>query len=102
MTTGLICKYNICGDFDPSKKILIVDDIISTGDTLCNAIDVLKSKGAKQIYILCGHIENNKYNKRLYEYDCVKKIFSTNSLKKVGSKKLKLFDVKEIVYERQN
>ena len=102
INTGLICKYNICGNFDPSKKFLIVDDIISTGDTICSAVELLKSNGVKNIYILCGHIENNKYNKRLLGYDCVKYIYSTNSLKKLGNKKLKLFDVREIVYGEQN
>ena len=102
LNTGLICKYNICGEFEPSKKFLIVDDIISTGDTICSAVELLKSYGVKNIYILSGHIENNKYNKRLLEYDCVKNIYSTNSLKKIGGKKLKLFDVREIVYGEKN
>lgn len=96
--TGLIVKQQMIGKIDPTKKILVVDDIISTGDTIVNILDELCLQGAKQIYIMSGHIENNKYNHRLFEFENVQKIYSTNSLRKIGTKKLKLFDVKELVY----
>ena len=78
---------------------MIVDDIISTGDTIVNIVKYLSKKGIKDIYILSGHIENNKYNKRLEKAKNVKKIFSTNSLKKQENKKLKLFDIRNIIYK---
>lgn len=96
--TGLIVKQKIIGKVDINKKILIVDDIISTGDTIVNIIEYLTTQGANEIYVLSGHIENNKYNKRIEEFSCVKKIFSTNSLKKRGNKKIKLYDIREIIY----
>ena len=34
------------------KKILLVDDIMTTGSTLLTSIDLLRSKGAKTIEIL--------------------------------------------------
>ena len=96
--SGLIVKHEIVGNVDTSRKIVIVDDIISTGDTLVNIIDELNRLGAEKIYILSGHIENNKYNRRIFEYSSVKEVFSSNSLKKKSFKKLKLFDVKEMFY----
>ena len=98
INTGLICKYDIMTDFDASKKVLIVDDIISTGDTLCEAVDKLTQKGVQEIYILCGQIENNKYNNRIIKYPNVKHLYSTNSLKKRRTKKMTLFDVRKVVY----
>ena len=100
--TGLIIKQEIVGNLKDCKKILIVDDIISTGDTIINIVDYLKKLNIKEIYIMSGHLENNKYNKRLEQIDEIKTIYSTNSLKKKGNKKIHLFDVKEIIYGKEN
>ena len=95
METGLIVKHNIVGEV--KGKVVIVDDIISTGDTIVNIIDKLCELGVKEIYVLAGHIENNKYNRRILSYGNVLKVYSTNSLKKRGNRKMKLFDVKDII-----
>lgn len=98
--TGLIVEHKIIGDIHGCKKAIIIDDIISTGDTIVNVIETLEKNGIKEIYVLSGHIENNKYNNRLYEFESVKKVFSTNSLKKKSNnKKLKLYKVEELFYE---
>lgn len=99
LVSGLITKQEIVGKIKPDKKVLIVDDIISTGDTIVNIVEYLKMQNVKQIYILCGHIENNKHNQRLQNYDIVKMMYSTNSLKKKEDKKIKLFNIREIIYE---
>ena len=93
--TGLIVKHSIVGKV--KGKAIIVDDIISTGDTIVNIIDKLLEIGEKEIYVLAGHIENNKYNKRIMNYDNVWMVYSTNSLKSRGNRKLKLFDVRGII-----
>ena len=95
LETGLIVKHNIVGEV--KGKVVIVDDIISTGDTIVNIIDKLCELGVKEIYVLAGHIENNKYNRRILSYGNVLKVYSTNSLKKRGNRKMKLFDVKDII-----
>ena len=102
LETGLIVKQEIIGNIDISKKIVIVDDIISSGDTIVGIVEYLKELGAKEIYVLSGHIENNKSNKRLEQFDEVKMIFSTNSLKKRGTKKIKIFDCGEVYYGKRN
>ncbi len=45
---------NIIGEVD-GRNILIVDDIVDTAGTLCNAADALKENGAKEIYVACTH-----------------------------------------------
>jgi phosphoribosylpyrophosphate synthetase len=62
-----------------------------------NIIDKLSELGVKEIYVLAGHIENNKYNKRILNYPNVLKVYSTNSLKRKGNRKLRLYDVKDII-----
>ncbi len=37
------------------RDVLIVDDIISSGNTIIKAIEVLKRHGAKDIYVGCAH-----------------------------------------------
>lgn len=98
LETGLIIKHEIVGNIDSGRKAVIVDDIISTGDTIVNIIEELIRIGFEKIFVLAGHIENNKYNKRIFTYDAVKKAYSTNSLKKRSIKKLKLYDVRKIKY----
>jgi len=97
--SGLIVKHKIVGNIDVNSKIVIVDDIISTGDTVVNIIEELTRLGVKNIYILSGHIENNKYNKRILSFSNVIRVYSTNSLKKKSNnKKLKLYSVKGLIY----
>lgn len=45
---------NIIGDVT-GKNILIVDDLIDTAGTLCNAVEALQSNGAKEIFAACTH-----------------------------------------------
>lgn len=96
--TGLIESYEIMGDITGAKNVIIVDDIISTGDTILLAMENILKKSNCNIYIVCGHFEKNKYNKRLF---CVKnlvKIYSSNSLIKSSfNSKLKLFDIKKLL-----
>lgn len=96
-STGLINSYKLVGKISPNQKILIIDDIISSGDTICEILNLLKNYN-NEIYILCAHLEKNKFNKRLSENAQVKKIFASNSLTKRQSKKTKLYSIKEIIY----
>ena len=96
--TGLIEKHEIVGELKGKTKVLIVDDIISTGDTIINIVDYLTKQNVKEIFVLSGHFEKNKYNKRLFQHKNVVKVYSTNSLTKKQNRKLKLFDIKELIY----
>jgi len=45
---------NVIGDVK-GKNILIVDDLVDTGGTLCNAAAALKEHGAAEVYAACTH-----------------------------------------------
>ena len=37
------------------KNILIVDDLVDTAGTLCNAVEALRKAGAASVYAACTH-----------------------------------------------
>jgi ribose-phosphate pyrophosphokinase len=45
---------NIIGDVH-DKNILIVDDLIDTGGTMCNAVEALLNAGANKVFAACTH-----------------------------------------------
>lgn len=45
---------NIIGDVK-GKKVILVDDMIDTAGTICNAARALEENGAKEIYACCTH-----------------------------------------------
>lgn len=83
-------------DKDLSKKdILIVEDMISTGETLLKAVKLLKKNGANEIYCISTHglfVKNTK--EKLLKSD-IKKIFVTNSLPVKSSKQIQVRKIEE-------
>jgi ribose-phosphate pyrophosphokinase len=62
------------------RNILIVDDIVDTAGTLCNAAAALKKHGARDIYVACTHpILSGQAIERLKE-SSIKKIVVTDSV----------------------
>ena len=45
---------NVIGDVK-KKTCIIIDDIIDTAETLCNAADALKKQGAQKVYAYISH-----------------------------------------------
>ena len=97
--TGLVTSYELIGEINNKQKVIIIDDIVSSGDTIIECLNKIKNYTNQKVYIICGHFENNPYNKRLFEINKLEKIFSSNSLRKKGNKILKLLDIKELIYE---
>ncbi|MDZ7294932.1 MAG: ribose-phosphate pyrophosphokinase [candidate division KSB1 bacterium] len=46
--------HTIIGDV-AGKNVMLVDDIVDTGNTLCESARFLKNRGAKEVYALCTH-----------------------------------------------
>jgi ribose-phosphate pyrophosphokinase len=49
-----IANMTVIGDVD-GKDVVLIDDIIDTGGTLCKAASMLTEKGAKSVRALCCH-----------------------------------------------
>lgn len=83
-----------------SSNVVIVDDILDTGGTLLACCEILKSRGAKNIYIFVTHglFTGNKWQ-NLFNLN-VKKIYCTDSIPSVNdlrSEKIKILSIKTIL-----
>ncbi|MDD4774914.1 MAG: ribose-phosphate pyrophosphokinase [Syntrophomonas sp.] len=45
---------NVIGEVE-GKSVILIDDIIDTAGTVCNAADVMMDKGAKEVFVCCTH-----------------------------------------------
>ena len=93
---------NIVGDVK-NKTCVIVDDIIDSGGTIFNAAQVLKDKGAKEVYVYITHavLSGNAVEK--IEKSQIKKLITTdtidNSKKIKSSKKIETISIAPIMSE---
>ena len=100
--TGKIVKLDLNVDEDVvrGKNVFIVDDMISSGETLYQFIQKLKSYGALQVYIYCSHLENRIMTepennlRQLLDAGGIRCIFTTDSLFNQTHPKIQILDYK--------
>ena len=51
---GVSAAMNVIGNVE-GKKCIIIDDLVDSGGTICNAALALKAKGATDVYGYCSH-----------------------------------------------
>lgn len=79
------------------KKILLVDDIISTGRTMIEAAQALKNAGAIEVAAAATHgIFTNGASER-FAQSIIKKIYVTNSLNDIQPDSIKTYDVSKFI-----
>lgn len=88
------------------KNVLIVDDLIDTGGTFCNAVHALKKSGAKQVFGACTHpLLSGNSIERIGKSE-VSKVFITDSIaldsKITKNKKFEILSVSTIFAEAIN
>ncbi len=71
---------NLVGEVE-GKNAIIVDDIIDTAGTLVAAVEVLKQKGAKNVYCCCTHpiLSDPAYDR--ITNSALKEVVTTNTIK---------------------
>jgi ribose-phosphate pyrophosphokinase len=76
-----IVAHEYLGRDVKDKDVIIIDDMISSGDSVIDVAQQLKSKGAKRIFVFatfglfCNGLENMD---KAYEEGIISKIFTTN------------------------
>jgi ribose-phosphate pyrophosphokinase len=77
--TGEI-KTKIWKNFDvKGKDVIILDDIISTGKTMLNAIKIVKKKKPRNVFVSCVHYIPSKIYERFLAFG-VKEVVATNTI----------------------
>jgi ribose-phosphate pyrophosphokinase len=90
---------NIIGEVE-GRNILIVDDLVDTAGTLCNAVEALVEAGAEKVYAACTHpVLSGKAFDRI-EGSRIEKLMVTDSIPlKKTSKKIEVDSVAYIFAE---
>lgn len=88
-----VAEMTLIGSVE-GKDVVLVDDMIDTGGTLCNAANLLMEKGATSVRALCTHpVLSGKAYENI-EKSALKELIVTNTLPlKQESKKIKTLSV---------
>ena len=93
---------NIVGNIK-NKNCVIVDDIIDSGGTIVNAVNALKEKGAKDVYVYITHAVLSGEAVHKIEKSQIKKLITTdtidNSKKIRASKNIEVISIAPMISE---
>jgi ribose-phosphate pyrophosphokinase len=93
---------NIIGDIE-GKSALIVDDMVDTAGTLCNAAEALRTRGAKSVSACCTHaVFSGKAVERIQD-SCLEEMIITDTCPLNAEaqklKKIKVLSIAELFAE---
>ena len=99
-TTGEILSMNIIeGSVNKDSTCIIIDDLCSKGGTFEYAARILKSLGAKKVYLVVTHCEENIFNGKLLDSDSpIDKIFTSRSILSTEHEKIEFIDIEVTDY----
>ena len=98
LQSGKITMTGISGDV--KENTIIVDDMISTGGTIVTAANLLKSKGAKNIYVFATHAVFSKDAPKILGSSILQKVYVTDTINIPDNKKfakLEILSVAEMI-----
>lgn len=75
------------------KTCFVVDDIISSGRTIVQAVEKLKDKGAEDVYVFATHPVLSEDASKILEKCDAKKIFITDALPVAQEKRFEMLEV---------
>jgi ribose-phosphate pyrophosphokinase len=76
---NMIEVMNVIGEVD-GKKAILIDDLIDTAGTICKAAELIKEKGAKNVFACATHgvLSGPAYER--IEASCIEELVITNSI----------------------
>ena len=79
---GVSAAMNVIGNVE-GKKCIIIDDLVDSGGTICNAAIALKEKGANEVYGYCSHgVYSGKALDNI-QSSVIEEMVCTNSIKPI-------------------
>lgn len=100
LATGEVSMSGIDGEV--KENAVIVDDMISTGGTIVGASDLLKKKGAKNIYVFATHAVFSDDAPKILGGSLLQKVFVTDTInipKEKRFPKLEILSVAAMIAE---
>lgn len=94
--TSKIEELKIKADIKENSNIVIIDDLCSYGGTFILAANILKQKGANNIYLIITHAEESILKGKIPESNLIKTVFTTNSIINKSNETTKI-KIKEII-----
>jgi ribose-phosphate pyrophosphokinase len=85
-------SVSLIGDVK-DKVVVMVDDIVDTGHTILGAVELLKSHGAKAIYICVTHPVFSQQAIERIEQSSVQQFFVTDTIEQPTSNKIKVISI---------
>ena len=90
---------NIIGEVR-GKTILIVDDLVDTAGTMCNAVTALKQAGAREVFAACTHpVLSGRAIERINESDLERIVVTDSIALREASRKIQVESVAKIFAE---
>lgn len=83
---NMVEAQNVIGDVN-DKICIVVDDIVDTAGTLCAGCQILKDKGAREVYVGVTHAIFSKDAMTKVENSVIKEIVITDTIKLSDEKK---------------
>lgn len=91
-----VCEVmNIIGEVE-NKNVILIDDMIDTAGTICNATESILKKGAKKVYACCTHPVLSGDAIRKLEESAIKKLFFLNTISINPEKMIEKFTVLDV------
>lgn len=94
VTTGKIDMSGVTGEI--THRALIVDDMISSGETIAKAAQLLKERGAKEIYVFVTHPVFSADAPSILQDSVVDKVYVTDSVLVPDEKRFSKLEVLSI------
>lgn len=95
---GVVEEMTIIGDVK-DKNAIIVDDMVDTAGTLCRSAEILKQKGARQIYACATHGIFSKDAKEKINNSCLEKVIVTDSIPQKNNGKIEVMTLIDLFAE---
>jgi ribose-phosphate pyrophosphokinase len=83
---------NVIGDIE-NKTVILIDDVIDTAGTICNAANALRDMGATEVYACCTHSVLSGPAIERIEASCIKELTMLNTNDLLESRKLSKFNI---------
>jgi len=79
------------------KDCVMIDDLTATCGTLISAAEILKEKGAKDVYACVSHCCLNDEGYENLKNSCIKQLITTDTIPSKKNKKVKVLSVAELL-----